>query len=182
MTSSANLDEAMNISEFLNRYKWWLVLAVLLIFNVIRYWPAKRAAPAGPPAAGRGFPTPDAAMQAKIDALPDDQNEAVKDWMQQQKDFFASVQNLPDDQKQQKMMEHFSQNPPPPGMPFRDPGGSPDAGPDGSPPGGGAGGSGLGEPGANGGPPGDGTPHIPPPDVRRGMDQGLVNAMKNGGF
>jgi len=187
--SSANLHEAMTISEFLNRYKWWLALAVLLILNGIRYWPAKHAAPAGPPGVGRGFPTPDAAMQAKIDALPDDQKEAVNNWIRQQKDFFASVQNLPDDQMQQKMMEHFFQNPPPPGMPFRNPGGPPGAGPDGNPPPGGGnggtggpGGAGLGRPGGNGGPPGAGTPHIPPPAVRRGMDQGLVNAMKNGGF
>src|SRR5271166_5655805 len=147
----------MNILEFLNRHKWWLLLAVLLILNVIRYWPVKHKTQgfAGGPPMAHGFPTPDAAMQARIDALPDDQKQAVNDWMQQQKDFFASVQSLPDDQKQQKMMEHFSQNPPPPGMPF---------------------------PGGPGGQPGHGNIHVPPPEVRRGMDQGLVNAMKNGGF
>ena len=74
----------MNIFEFLNRHKWWLLLGVLLILNVIRYWPVKHAAPGGaggPPGMGGPFPPPDAAMQAKIDALPDDQKEAVNNWM-----------------------------------------------------------------------------------------------------
>jgi hypothetical protein len=175
--------------QTLARYKWWLLLTVLLILNAIRYWPAKHASRAfvgGPPPGAmgaNGFPPPDAAMQARIDALPDDQRKAVEDRIQEDKDFFASVQTLPDTERQQKVMEHFAQNPPPPGMPFPGPGGGPPG------LGGGAGGPGPVGPGnggpGNGGPggPGDGgTPRIPPPEVRRSMDQGLVNAMKSAGI
>lgn len=164
--------------EALNRYKWLLVLAVLLILNVFRYWhrhPA-RAAGGSPPMA---FPTPDAAMQAQIDALPDDQRLAAQNWIQGNKDFFASVQNLPQADRWQKMQEHFAQNPPPPGMPFPGPppGGGGPPGPGGSPPPGGP----PGGPGGPGGGPG-GFGGVPPPGVRHGMDQGLVNQMKEQGI
>jgi hypothetical protein len=172
----------MDILPALNRYKWWLLLAVLVILNVVRFWPVKHPAqargfPGGPPPGG--FPGPDAAMQARIDSLPDDQKQAVEDWIKGNKDFFASVQNLPQSDRQQKIQEHFAQNPPPPGMPFPGP---PPGGPaPGGSPGPGGPGNGGGPPGGPGGPGGGGM-HIPPPDVRRGMDQGLVNAMKSSGI
>jgi len=154
----------------LQRYKWWLLLAVLLLLNGIRYWPAKHAAhgfPGGPPPPGAmGGDGPDAAMLARIDAMPADQKKAVEERMQEDKAFFASVQSLPEAVRRQKIQEHFAQNPPPFGMP---PGG-----PGGIPPGGGPG-------GGPGGPGDGGAPHIPPPEVRRGMDQQLVNAMKTAG-
>ena len=181
----------MTIFSVLRRYKWWLLLAVLLLLNVIRYWPAKHTTQTrngGPPPGG--FPQPNAAMQAQIDALPDNQKLAVENWMKDAKEFSASIQNLPENQRREKMQEHMSQNPPPQGMPFPGPGG-PAPNVDGSPPPngpGGQGGPGGGGPGGPGGPgapggPGDGgAPHIPPPDARRGMDQGLVNDMKNAGI
>jgi hypothetical protein len=167
--------------EAVRRYKWWLLLAFMLVLNAIRYWPAKQAAngfQGGPP---QGFPTPDAAMQARIDALPDEQRLAVENWIKESKDFFASVQNMPQSDRWQKMQEHFAQNPPPPGMPFPGPGpGGPpgSSGTDGGP-GPGPGGPGGGPPGGSGGPGGPGGPHVPPPDQRYKMDQGLVNAMKS---
>jgi hypothetical protein len=142
--------------SFLRRHKWWLILAVLLVLNAIHYWPTKhttRRQAGGPPPPG-GFPQPDAAMEARINSLPDDQKLAVEDWMKQDRDFAASIQNLPEAERREKMQEHFSENPPPPGLPFPGPGGPDDGG----------------------------APHIPPPDVRRGMDQGLVNSMNNAGI
>jgi len=179
----------MDIPDILNRYKWWLLLAVLLILNAFRYWPAKHAAAHAfeggpPPGMDRGFPQPDAAMQARIDALPDDQKTAVEDWLKDGKDFSDSIQSLPEADRRQKMMEHMMQNPPPPGMPFPGSGGGPPGA--GAPGGGGPGNGGPGNGGPGGPPggpggPGDGDiPHIPSPDVRRNMDQGLVNAMNSG--
>jgi hypothetical protein len=163
----------------LNRYKWFILLGILVLLLVIQRWPRHHAQPpqfGGPP---RGFPTPDAAMQAKIDALPDDQRVAVENWMKDTKDFFASVQNMPQADRWQKMQEHFAQNPPPPGMPFQGPPGPPPGG-NGSPPPGGP----PGGPGGGGGPggPGGGGPRVPDPEERHGMDQGLVNAMKAAGI
>lgn len=162
----------MDILPTLRRNKWWLLLAILLLLNLIRYWPLRHASSSaaghGPSADAMQFPQPDAAMQARIDALPEDQKLAVEDRMKADRVFFASVQSLPPAERQQKMQEHFAQNPPPMGPP-----------PGGPPPG--SGGPGDGGPGDPGNGPFDGgAPHIPPPDVRRGMDLGLVNAMKNG--
>jgi hypothetical protein len=167
--------------QALNRYKWFLLLAVLVIFNVVHYWPARRPAVARNPGGGppMAFPTPDAAMQSQIDALPDDQRLAVQNWIKDSKDFFTSVQNLSQADRWQKMQEHFAQNPPPPGMPFPGPppgGGGP--GPGGSPPPGGP----PGGPGGPGSPGGGGWGGVPPPEVRHGMDQGLVNRMKAQGI
>jgi hypothetical protein len=102
--------------------------------------------------------------------------------MKQGREFFASVQNLPDAERWQKMQQHFMQNPPPPGMPFPGPPGGGPPGPGGSPPPGGPGGGGPGGgPGGPGGP-GGGGPHVPPPEMRRGMDQQIVNTMKAQGI
>jgi len=166
----------MRISPALQRHKWWLLLAVVLVLNAIRYWPVRHAAPGfgagGPPPGGPGGPgggafrEPDAAMLAQIQAMPQEQRAAVEQRMREDKDFFASVQNLPETERREKVQQHFAENPPPFGPP----------GPPGPPPGGAGGG-----PGGPGGPGDGGAPHIPPPEVRRGMDQGLVNSMKNAG-
>jgi len=99
-------------------------------------------------------------MLARLDALPEEQKTAIQTRMHEDQKFFASVRNLPETERREKLQQHFAQNPPPFGPP----------------------------PGAGGGPPpgpgpGDGgAPHIPPPDVRRGMDQQMVNSMKNAGI
>jgi hypothetical protein len=163
--------------RFIQRYKWLLVFAVLLILNVIRYWPVKHvsktAATGFPPTIGSGgsqgpgpggFQAMAAAMQARIDALPDDQRAAAEQRMQDDKVFFASIQNLPPDERMAKTMAHFMDNPPPPGM-FPPP----------PPPGsGGGGGGGFG----GGFQASGGVPPIPPPAARRIFEQGYISAMQ----
>ena len=170
----------MDLSSFLQRYKYWLLLAILLLLNVVRYWPAKHATAfgGGPPGGfgANGFPQPDAQMQARIDAMPEEQRTAFQTRMKADREFFDTLKTLPDAERQQKIQEHFAQNPPP--FP---PGGMQPGGPGvpgGSPPPGGPGGPGDG--GGPGGGPGSGdAPRIPAPDGRRGMDQGLIDSMKN---
>jgi hypothetical protein len=165
------------MSTFLQRYKWFFVLAVLLILNVIRYWPVKHASLSAstglPPGMGSGsFQAMDparmqamgAAIQARIDALPDDQRAAAQQRMQQDREFFASLQNLPQSERMAKMMEHFMENPPPPRMMPPMPQG-------GMPPG--SGGGGFNGFQANGG-----VPPILPPDQRQPVEQSIVNMMR----
>jgi hypothetical protein len=150
--------------EYFRHYRLVLLLIVLVGLNVYYFWPTKKTTQTGFPHPPGGMPPmgqPSAEMEARIKALPEDQQTAIKQRMQQDKEFFASIGNLSDSEKQQKIHDYMSKNPPPAGMFPGGPPGSKD-GPGGPPPGG----------------PGD-TPHIPPPDVRRDMDQHLVDAMKN---
>lgn len=168
------------MSNFLQRYKWFLPLAVLLILNVIRYWPVKQASrnassglPSGMGSGGLqamgpgGFQAMGAAIQARIDALPDDQKAAAQQRMQHDREFFASLQNLPQSERMAKMMEHFMENPPPPGM-------MPPMPPGGMPPGSGGG-------GFNGFQGNGGVPPILPPDQRQPIEQSIVNMMRGAG-
>src|SRR5580704_17964461 len=103
--------------DFLRRYKWWvLALVLLVVLNVVGFWPSKHASrgfAGGPPMMDGKFHEPDAAMQARIDALPEPQRTAIETRMNQDRQFFASIQNLPEDQRRQMMQQHFAQNPPP---------------------------------------------------------------------
>jgi hypothetical protein len=159
--------------------KWWVLLAILVLLNVIRFWPHHKVQAATGGQAGPQFGQPDPRMQAQIDALPDDQKLAAQNWMSDTKKFADSVQSLPEDQRRQKMQEHFAQNPPPAGMPVPGPGGPPPDGGGSPPPGGPPGGP--GGPGGAGGPDGS-APHIPAPEQRHDMDQHMVNDMKSAGL
>jgi hypothetical protein len=82
--------------------------------------------------------------------------------MEQDKEFFASLQNLPQNERMAKMMQYFADNPPLPSMmPPRPPGQA---------------GTGF-----NGFQASGGVPPIPPPDVRRAFEQAMVNGMKAAG-
>ena len=86
--------------------------------------------------------------------------------MQVERAFFDSLRNLPEQERRKKMEEHFAKNPPPqiPGLEI------------GPPPGAGTGGGGMGGP--------DGglqSGYLPSPEVRRSMDQHIVDSQKNGG-
>jgi len=165
--------------QHLQRHKWWALLAVLLLLNVIRYWPKKPAktafgpgqmpppmGAAGAPGDGGGpdgmpFGAPSEAMRRRMEAmlkqLPADQRKAAEDRMKADKEFFDSLKDVPEDQRQAKIQQHFADNPPPPGIGPGGPGGGP------------------------GGPSGPGSfepTHLPPPEARHSMDQHIANQQK----
>ena len=161
------------IQELFRRRKLAMVLAILLALHAFRFWNGKhppatfpRAGrpgdPPGEPAAANPFPAPDPAMRQRMETawknMPEEQRTAMQARMQADRAFFESLRELPEDQRREKMREHFDQNPPPPGF---DPG---------FPSGGGPGG---------GGDPADGDPvHLPSPEIRRSMDQQIANSQK----
>ena len=162
--------------RFIQRYKWPLIFAVLLSLNVVRYWPAKHttrtAAAAFPPAPPPGAMQAMAAqMQARVDALPDDQRAAAQQRMQEDRQFFAYIQNVPQAQRMPLIMQHFMENPPPPGMYPTPPPPGAGGGPNG--PGGGNGFNGFQASG--------GVPPILPPDARRPFEQAIINGMRAAG-
>jgi len=158
------------------RHKLAILLAVLLALNAVIYWHGKhpsKAFPGGwrppgrPGTAGSAdaFPAPDPAMRQRMEAalqkMPQEQRKVVEDRMKADRAFFESLRDLTEDQRRAKMQEHFAENPPPPGF---DPGLP-----------------GAGGPGG-GGDPGSGDPvHLPPPEIRRSMDQQIANSLKQMG-
>lgn len=160
---------------------WAAVLGVLLVANFYLHWPVKKAIAAGG-GSWRGAEGASQEMREKfelaIKKLPEAEQPALRKRMEEERAFFESVKRLPETERQEKMKEHFAQNPPPrlPGLE----GGGPLPGGSGGPGGGGPGGAGgSGE----GGGPGRGGPesgHIPPVEVRRGMDKHIVDAQKQG--
>ncbi len=151
------------------RRHWLLLLFVVaLLVNLAIYWPRKGdpaalpgARPPGPPsgllldASAPDAPQREAAFQAMLAKLPTAQRTAIEERVAADKAFFATLKDLPEAERREKMQEHFAQNPPPPlpGMT------------DNPPPG----------PGGPGGGPGA---HIPPPDVRREMDRNIANSQR----
>jgi hypothetical protein len=164
------------IRDFFRRHRLAILLAALLLLNTVRFWHRKHhpeafrtasrlPGPPGDPAAANSFPAPDSAMRKRIEAalqkMPEEQRKAVEDRMKADRAFFESLRDLPEDQRREKIQEHFAQNPPPPGF---DPGLP-----------------GAGGPGG-GGDPGNGDPvHLPPPEIRRSMDQQIANSQKQMG-
>ena len=167
------------IGDLFRRRKLAIVLAMLLALNAARFWHGKNApggsrgggrvlGPPGAPGADRGggadhpFPARDAAMRQRMEAawqnMPADQRQAMEDRMKADRAFFESLRNLPEDQRSKMLQEHFAQNPPPPGF---GPGGPKARGP---------GNMENGEP-----------IQLPPPDVRRSMDQQIANSQKGPG-
>lgn len=159
------------------------VFSALFILCAVRLWPHKSARtqnPAAPTgtfqtnAPGDGTPPsgPDSApwqrMNAVLQKLPAQQRKFAEERMRKDQAFFASLRDLPQDQRQQKIQEYLAKNPPqfPPQF-------------DGPPP--------TGAPGQNGehGPgfddPGQRPMHLPPPEVRHSMDQQIANTQKQGG-
>lgn len=174
--------------ESLSRFKLAYILAILVVLNVIRFWPPKKddAEPAFPPPpagaamdgtppdenagpGGPGGPAGRERTEAMLNRLPAEQRKVVVERMAEDRKFFDSIRDLPEEQRSQKMQEHFAQNSPP----------SPPNG-DGQPipPPGGAGSEGGNGPGPESF--GKGGMHLPPPGVRRSMDQQIVNAQKKG--
>jgi len=158
------------IRNFSLRHKWAILLAVLLALIALKSWHAKHHSEASrggergfaPPEAGSSdnlFREPDPAMRQRMKAalqnMPQEQRQAVEDRMKAERAFFDSLRDLPEEQRRKMMLEHFAQNPPPPGFPPGGPGG------------GGPGDLDNGEP-----------MHLPPPDVRRSMDQEIANSRK----
>jgi len=178
------------LRESLSRYKLAYILAILLLLNVIRFWPHKKkddaepSFPPPPPGAAMNGAPPDAnagpggpggppgreRMEEMMKKLPAEQRKVMEERMAEDRKFFDSIRDLSEGERRQKMQEHFAQNPPP----FPPNG---DGGP--MPPPGAGGGPGAGNgPGPN--PFGNGGMHLPPPGVRRSMDQQIANAQKKG--
>jgi len=161
------------------RFPLAVLLAVLLIIDGIKYWPPRHSGQAladarnlprripGLPEDLRGadaFPEPAAAMRQRLDAMlqriPEEQRKAIQDHLEKDRIFFASLRNLPEEQRRQKIAEYFAQNPPPPGF---DPTN---------------GGAGIGGPGGPGGPEDGGAFPIPPPAERRSLDQQVADSQR----
>jgi hypothetical protein len=158
------------IRNVFRRHKLAIILAALLALNAMRYWHGKhlsetfhraptRPRPSEELANANSFPELDPGMRQRIEGalqgLSDEQRKAVEDRMTADRAFFESVQDLPEEQRREKMAEHLEQNAPLPGF---DPGST--------------------------GPPGGGDArngdliHLPPPDIRRSMDQQIANSRK----
>lgn len=161
------------------RYGLPLLLLILLSLTVVRYWPRKGASASFPGRSAAGaarkaggpqeFAPPDPVarerMEQALQKLTPEQRQAFEQRMQADRAFFDALRDLPEDERRAKMEEHFAKNPPPAGF---DPGSMPPP-PDGAPPG-----------GPGDGPPGFGGPmHLPPPSVRRSMDQQIANSQRN---
>lgn len=164
------------------RLRWyWLLLLALLIANVFVYWHSGRLTrggfPAAPPDAngdGPGRGGFQEKMREALEKLPSGERAAIEQRLQADHQFFDSLRELAPDVRKTKIDEHFAKNPPPkiPGLALPPPPGGP-----GAPGPGGAGGNGSGDPGGRGGPE---SGHIPPPEIRRGMDQGIVDSLRKG--
>jgi hypothetical protein len=167
------------IENLFSRQKLAVVLAMLVALNAARFWHGKPSSASsrdgrrifrprgalgtdGGPGADNPFPMPDPAMRKRMDIalqkMPEDQRKAIEDRMKEDRAFFESLHDLPEEQRRKKVEEHFAQNPQPPGF--------------------GPGGPGVGGPGdiENGEP-----IHLPPPDVRRSMDQEFADLQKTPG-
>jgi hypothetical protein len=171
------------IRSLFRRHKLAILLALLLTLNAVRFWRAKHSSeatrgvgrpfgppgapgsadgPPGDPGSGNPFPEPDPAMRQRMEAalqkMPEEQRKAFQDRIKADRAFFESLRDLPEGERRKKMQEYFAQNPPPEGF-------------------------GPGSPGAGG--PGElenGQPiQLPPPDVRRSMDQQIANSQKKTG-
>ena len=163
------------------------VLGVLLALLAFRYWPLKHSlkefqqprrptdlpgksaaptaqgeSPARSPGAGSA-PGMRQRLEAELDKMTDAQRKGFSERMKADLEFMESLRDLPEDQRREKMAEHFAQNPPPFGADFD--GGGPGSGPPPFLPGEGEG-------------PGNGAIHIPPPAIRRSMDQQIANSQK----
>lgn len=164
------------------------MLLGLISVNLAVHWPwAERkhemGRPPGPPPKGAEGPLSDemrARMESALTKLPEAQQKAIRERIEADKAFFASIKNLSETERRQKMQEHFAQNPPPqipgvekmgppPGM-AGDPG-KPGEGADSSS------GSGNNE-AKEDAPNGPESNRLPDPAVRRGLDQQIANSQK----
>jgi hypothetical protein len=162
------------IRNLFQRHKLMLLLAVLLALTAVRGWPRKHPAayltawssprkPGGQPG-DDPFPEPNSGMRQRMEAalqnLPKEERKAVEERMKADQAFFESVRALPPAQRAAKIQQHFAENPPPrfgPGDPTAG-----DAGPGALPP----------PPDLESG----GPIQIPPPEIRRSMDQLIANS------
>lgn len=155
------------------RRRWYLfLLAALVVANIFLRWPSGKANhETFPPPPGVNGNGPGGEFEEKIQAalqkLPVEQRTAIEERRNADRQFFETLGNIPPEERRKKIEAYFAKNPPPqiPGLEFPPPPGanSDHAG-------------GPGDPG-NGGPE---NGHIPAPDVRRGLDQGIVNSLRKG--
>ncbi len=169
------------------RVRWyWLILPLLLAANILVHWPFEkqvRTEPSGPPGLTGGGPGPDfqTKIQEALDKLPAGDRVVIEERIQTDRKFFDSLGNLAPGERSKKIAAHFAANPPIriPGLELPPPpAGNGAPGGRGGDPGDGPGGDPRGGPGGPGGGPENG--HIPPPEVRHGLDQGIVNSLREG--
>lgn len=161
------------------RVRWyWLILALLLAANIPVHWPfgkQVRTEPPGPPGLTGGGPGQDfqTKIQEALDKLPAGDRVVIEERIQTDRKFFDSLGNLTPGERSKMISAHFAANPPLriPGLELPPP-----------PPGNGAPEGSGGDPGGGPGGPGGGPEngHIPPPEVRHGLDQGIVNSLREG--
>lgn len=180
------------MTELFKKYRIPLgILTILLLANLAVHWPDKRTPKAKPGAGAPPFAGEmPAEMRPQFDEamkrLPEDQRAVIEKRMVEERAFFDSVKELPDQEKQKRVSEHMEQNPPPqiPGLPMPPLAG---AGPPGTASSEG-GGPGSGQPPGPGGPPGSGgrpdgkggpwSGHVPPPEMRHIWDQNIATSQE----
>ncbi len=164
--------------HFLQRYRLWGLLILLIVLNAVVFWPKKKS---GGAFADRSFPPgefggpprePDAKMKARFEAMlknmTAEERSAFEERRKADRAFFESLKNLSGEERRKKMEEHRAANPPPPTPAGQKPGPPPMAA------------DGDNGDGGKGGPAGNGGPHVPSPSVRRGMDQRIVDSQGGG--
>ncbi|MDR3401367.1 MAG: hypothetical protein P4L99_02625 [Chthoniobacter sp.] len=153
-----------------------ILLGILVVLNLLRFWPREHSSdgwtPAqqpfldnvGAPPDGAMLPGGDPVMRQRmaeaLQKLPAEQRKAVESRIAADRAFFDSLRGLPEEERREKVRDYFAQNPPlagiaPPGM------------------------AGGGPPGnlPEGDPPGD-MVHLPPPALRRSLDQQIANSQQ----
>jgi len=96
------------------------LLLGLLIVNLAVYWPRTKGSDElyGHPPWQGGEGAPGARLEAALASLPEADRKKVQEHVAAERAFFASIKDLAEDDRRQKMQEYFSKNPPPevPGM------------------------------------------------------------------
>lgn len=151
---------------------FWISLAILLIANILIRIPQKSHALAERPsdwavelpgASGRSSMEPNTKMRegAWLSQLPEEERRKIEERRAADRSFFASINDLPESERSQKIQEYFEQNPPPVPADTNAPGGQRPPGPGGPAPNGS-----RGRPGTR----------LPEPDQRRSMDKRIADS------
>lgn len=179
--------------------RFWLavVLLIAVALTLFTYWPRKKSrpdrfggGPPGPPPELFADPSsPEAAeqearFQSLLKSLPEDRRKDMEARHAADQAFVAAIKDLPEQERREKLREHFRQLPPPggDGPPRAGTSGPSEeksaSGSDSTMGAAGGGSSGSGRPGDPEGPGGDRGVRIPPVEQRHSMDKHIADSMR----